>query len=146
MSEPCCVAITREGRPCAARPLPGRECCLFHDPDHREAQTESRRQGGSAPRRRIRRFPRVLDHRHVAELLGEVLIDALNDPTAFDPARLRALTHLARLLLRTVGVPKDCPIVHLDRAEPSAAEDHLLRIYPPNPTELDPPSTGMRES
>jgi len=54
MSATCCPFIKPDGEPCAARPLPNRDFCLFHDPDHQQALTESRSKGGSTPRRRTR--------------------------------------------------------------------------------------------
>src|SRR5262245_37344840 len=133
MSQPCCTATTRAGRPCAARPLPGRPFCLFHDPDRQPGLAESHRKGGSTPRRRTRRYPRILAYTHVAELLGEILIDALNEPAACNPQRLRAFTGLATVLLRAVGRPKDTYWHYHDRSEPDPSDEHLLRIYPAEP-------------
>lgn len=137
MPEPICAHTRPDGTPCAARPLPGRPFCLFHDPDHAAAQTEARRKGGAAPRRRLRRFPRLLDYQHVAELLSELFIASLNDPAAIDCKRLQALTTLARTLLKAVGTPSDTYMEHDDRVEPTPAADHLLRIYPPLPLEIE---------
>jgi hypothetical protein len=131
-----CNFIKPDGAPCAAHPLPNSDFCLFHDPDHRHALTESRSKGGAAPRRRLRRFPRLLDHMHVAELLGELFIDSLNDPAAIDTHRLQALTALSRVLLKAVGTPPTF-LVHSDRREPSPAAGHLLRIYPPSTPEVE---------
>src|SRR5207245_8538101 len=75
MSDTCCPFIKPDGAPCAAHPLPNSNFCLFHHPDHQQALAESRSKGGSTPRRRTRRFPRLLDHVHVAELLGELFIE-----------------------------------------------------------------------
>src|SRR2546425_8077738 len=136
MSDPCCPFIKPDGEPCAARPLPNSDFCLFHDPDHQQALAESRSKGGSTPRRRLRRFPRLLDHVHVAELLGELLIDSLNNPDAIDTKRLQALTALSRALLKAVGTPPTF-LVHSDRREPSSAAGHLLRVYPPLPAEVE---------
>src|SRR5947209_5558259 len=69
MSDTCCPFIKPDGAPCAAHPLPNSDFCLFHDPAHQQALAESRSKGGSTPRRRTRRFPRLLDHVHVAHLL-----------------------------------------------------------------------------
>ena len=102
MSATCCPFIKPDGAPCAARPLPNSSFCLFHDPAHQQALAESRSKGGSTPRRRLRRFPRLLDHVHVAELLGELFIDSLNNPDAIDTKRLQALTALSRALLKAV--------------------------------------------
>ena len=108
MSEACCTAHTSTGRPCAARPLPGGDRCLFHDPAHQQSLAESRSKGGSTPRRRrTRRYPLLLDYKQIAELLSELFVDALNDPAAHDPQRLRALTGLSSVLLKAVGIPRN---------------------------------------
>src|SRR5712692_1415296 len=136
MSAPCCPFIKPDGAPCAARPLPNSAFCLFHDPAQQQALAESRSKGGCTPRRRLRRFPRLLDHVHVAELLGELFIDSLNNPDAIDTKRLQALTALSRALLKAVGTPPTS-LVHSDRGEPSPAAGHLLRLYPPLPPEVE---------
>src|SRR5690242_4594568 len=102
MSAACCTYTRPNGDPCAARPLRDRDFCFFHDPAHAQAQAAARSKGGAAPRRRLRRFPRLLDHYHVAELLGELFIDSLNHPEAIDGKRLQAITALARTLLKAV--------------------------------------------
>src|SRR5437899_9479190 len=131
MSDTYCTATTATGQPCRAHPRPGRSFCALHDPDLAETVADGRSKGGAAPRRRLRRYPRLLDHLHVAELLGELFIEALNDPEAIDTKRLQALTNLARVLLKAVGVPKDAEPVQSQHREPTAAEDCLLRLYPP---------------
>ena len=130
MSETRCACTKPDGDPCAARALPNSAFCLFHDPAHAQTLAQSRSKGGAAPRRRLRRFPRLLDHVHVAELLGELFIDALNDPEAIDTHRLQALTALSRVLLKAVGTPPTF-LVPSDRREPAPAAGHLLRVYPP---------------
>src|SRR5712692_3948440 len=131
-----CTFVKPNGAPCAARPLPNSAFCLFHDPDHQHALAESRRQGGSAPRRRTRRFPRLLDHVHVAELLGELFVEALNHTDVSDTKRLQALTNLSRVLLTAVGTPPTF-LIHSDRREPAPTAGHLLRVYPPLPPEVE---------
>src|SRR3954451_1641218 len=138
MSEPCCTATTRAGSPCAARPLPGSDFCLFHDPAHQHALAESRSKGGAAPRRRTRRYPLLLDYKHVAELLSELFVEALNEPAPLDAPRLRALTGLSTVLLKAVGRPKGTYEIHLDRTEPTPDEPCLVRIFRPDPPELAP--------
>jgi hypothetical protein len=135
MSDTRCPFIKPDGDPCAAHPLSNSDFCLFHDPAQVEAQTAARRKGGSAPRRRTRRFPRLLDHVHVAELLGELFVDSLNNPDAIDTKRLHALANLSRALLKAVGTPPTF-LIHEDRREPSPAAGHLLRVYPPLPPEV----------
>jgi len=43
-----CAGRNRDGRPCAARPLPGSNWCPFHDPERAEARREWSRQGGAS--------------------------------------------------------------------------------------------------
>src|SRR5713226_7545187 len=95
MSATRCPFIKPDGAPFTAHPLPDSAFCLFHDPAHQQALAESRSKGGSTPRRRTRRFPRLLDHVHVAELLGELFVEALNHTDVSDTKRLPTLTHLA---------------------------------------------------
>jgi hypothetical protein len=136
MPESCCTATKASGDPCTARPLPGKSVCLFHDPDHQAALAQGRSKGGATPRRRLRRFPRLLDHMHVGELLSELFIDALNDPDRIDTKRLQALNQLARTLLKAVGTPPTF-LVHRDRRDPPASVGHLLRVYPPLAPEVE---------
>jgi hypothetical protein len=155
MSETACAFNKPDGDPCAAHALPNSVFCMFHDPDHAEARAAGRSKGGSVPRR-ARRFPRILDHVHVAEIMGELLIDALNEPVLLDNKRLHALTHLCQVLLKAVGTPKDSFLAHHPHAEPPATEEHLLRLYTtlssairtalptdaPTGADLEPPSSG----
>src|SRR6266567_7437757 len=150
MPATCCPFVKPDGAPCAARPLPNSAFCLFHDPDHQQALTESRSKGGSMPHRRLRRFPRLLDHVHVAELLGELFVDALNHTDVSDTKRLQTLTNLSRVLLTAVGTPPTF-LIHSDRREPSPAAGHLLRVYPPLAPEVEallaaepPPDSGTQ--
>src|SRR5216684_3636604 len=150
MSATCCPFIKPDGAPCAAHPLPGSDFCLFHDPAHQQALAESRSKGGSTPRRRTRRFPRLLDYVHVAELLGELFVEALNHTDVSDTKRLQTLTNLSRVLLKAVGTPPTF-LIHSDRREPAPAAGHHLRVYPPLPLEVEalleaepPPDTATQ--
>src|SRR5713101_4874138 len=136
MSATCCPFIKPDGAPCAAHPLLNSDFCLFHDPAHQQALVEARSKGGSTPRRRTRRFPRLLDHVHVAELLGELFVEALNHTDVSDTKRLQALANLSRALLKAVGTPPTF-LIHEDRGEPAPAAGHLLRVYPPLPPEVE---------
>jgi hypothetical protein len=144
-----CAATTKDGAPCQARPLPGSPFCPFHDPARAAAFAEGRRQGGAASHRRPRRFPRLLDYRHVAELLGELFVDALNNADPADPRALSAVNQLSRTLLQAVGRPKDSHIAYRDREEPTPDQPHLLRVYRPLAPEVaafapTEPSTARR--
>src|SRR5436309_15939891 len=114
MTDTCCAATTKDGEPCQARPLPDSPFCPFHDPARADAFAAGRRQGGAASHRRPRRFPRLLDYQHVAELLGELFVDALNQADPADPHALRALNQLSRTLLPAAGRPTDTPSYHRD--------------------------------
>jgi hypothetical protein len=137
MSDTICTATRADGQPCRAYAVKGSSFCLFHDPAHQEALAASRSQGGATPRRRTRRLPRLLDHMHVAEILGELLVAAMNEPGPADPRRVQALTGLARVLLKAVGTPPKSFLVHRDRGEPALGDDHLLRVYPALPPEVE---------
>src|SRR6266849_4414762 len=136
MSATCCPFIKPDGAPCAAPPPPNSDFCLFPDPAHPQALAESPSKGGSTPRPRARRFPRLLDHVHVAELLGELFVEALNHTDVSDTKRLQTLTNLSRALLKAVGTPPTF-LLHEDRREPSPAAGPLLRVYPPLTPEVE---------
>jgi hypothetical protein len=133
---PRCQHTKTNGEPCRAYAVKESPFCLAHDPAHQEQLAAARSKGGSAPRRRLRRYPRILDHLHVAELLSELFIDALNDPERFDTRRLQAMNQFARTLLKAVGTPPTF-YVHPDRREPPANVGHLLRLYPPSSPEVE---------
>src|SRR5439155_851779 len=130
MSDTCCTALTATGQPCRAHPRPGRPFCALHDPELAGAIAEGRSKGGAAPRRRVRRLPPILDHLHVAQLLSELLVDAVNATDPGNPRQLQAVTGLSRVLLKAVGVPNTYAL-HQDRSELSPESDHLLRLYTP---------------
>lgn len=43
-----CQAQNKDGSPCSAQPLAGRDWCHWHDPERAEIRDESRRKGGRA--------------------------------------------------------------------------------------------------
>jgi hypothetical protein len=126
-----CAATTRHGHPCQGPALEHSLFCAFHDPDHAATVAAGRARGGAAPRRRIRRLPRRLDYLQVAELTGELFVEALNHADPADPRSLRAVSQLARVLLQAVGRPKDTFVPPAEDAEPEADAPHLLRVYQP---------------
>jgi hypothetical protein len=129
MNKPICTHHKPDGTPCRARAIPGRPFCFVHDPEQAEAQAAGRRKGGTAPRHHIRRYPRRLRQGDVAEVLSELLIDAMNNPQAVPDDRLRALTRIAEALLKQPGAPSTLPSDGCNSAPPSAG--HLLRVYAP---------------
>jgi hypothetical protein len=126
-----CAASNRDGSPCQGPALPNSPFCAFHDPRHHEAIAAGRARGGAAPRRRVRRLPRRLDYLQIADLTGELFVEALNHADPADPRSLRAVGQLARILLQAVGRPKDRYVEPGDGEEPAADAPHLLRVYPP---------------
>jgi hypothetical protein len=52
-----CRATKKDGSPCAAPPLLGRELCLHHAPEKRDDLARSRRAGGEARARGLARAP-----------------------------------------------------------------------------------------
>jgi hypothetical protein len=132
-----CAATTRHGLPCQAPRLDRSLFCAFHDPDQAATIAAGRARGGAAPRRRTRRLPRRLDYLQVAELTGELFVEALNHANPGDPRSLRAVSQLARVLLQAVGRPKDSFVPPAEDAEPEADAPHLLRVYPPLPPTVE---------
>jgi hypothetical protein len=43
-----CTGQNRDGSPCGAKPLPGRDLCVWHCPERQAERAEWSRQGGSA--------------------------------------------------------------------------------------------------
>jgi hypothetical protein len=94
-----CTFTRANGRPCAARALPGSSFCLFHDPAHAETLAAGRRSGGAASRRPSRH--------QLAVLLGELLIQALEGSNPCDTGRLQTVASLARVTLNPNGGPAE---------------------------------------
>jgi hypothetical protein len=132
-----CAASTRHGHPCQGTALEHSPFCAFHDPATAATVAAGRARGGAAPRRRTRRLPRRLDYLQVAELTGELFVDALNHADPADPRSLRAVSQLARVLLQAVGRPKDSFVPPPEDTEPEADAPHLLRVYRPLAFEIE---------
>ena len=64
-----CAALTNVGEPCDAAPLLDSECCLVHDPAHREEMAEWRRLGG-LHRRREASLSTIYDVGNIASVPG----------------------------------------------------------------------------
>jgi hypothetical protein len=126
MTHACCSARTAAGAPCAARPLPGRTLCFFHDPDRAAEVVAARSKGGSTPRRRFRRLPQRRDPASLTRFLGDLLVAAMNHPEAVDTGRLETLTRQAAALLE--HAPPSCPPT---RTDPPPASARLVRADPP---------------
>jgi hypothetical protein len=69
-----CSHARRDGTPCRAAALPGKDCCTFHDPDLAARRAAGRRQGGETRSRRAA----VL-----ADLPDDTPLASVGDVTAF---------------------------------------------------------------
>src|SRR5260221_664730 len=101
MPDTHCTALTAAGQPCRAHPRPGHPFCALYDSELAGTIAQGRSKGGAAPRR-SRRLPPILDHLHVAQLLSELLVDAVNSTDPSNPRQLQAVTGLSRGLLGSV--------------------------------------------
>ena len=93
-----CQATTKEGRPCSAQPRPGRQFCLWHDPEADGVRRENARKGGQS-RSNLSRLKRalpteLLTFNDVQGVLGAVLRDLLAGTV--DPPVANAAANVAR--------------------------------------------------
>src|SRR5829696_2011348 len=80
MSPERCQATAKSGSPCTAMTRPGRQWCLWHDPDAQEQRAEIARKGGAA---------RSTKARAEKELMGALTADELG--SALSLAFMRVL-------------------------------------------------------
>lgn len=107
-SKGCCAAVKGDGSPCGAAPMPGRECCAFHDPARAEAIAAGRRAGG-----RRRSEPRVTLTAeasdisvHNAQDVCSLLSDTINAVRKgrLDPKIANTVGYLASVMIRALEV------------------------------------------
>ncbi len=75
-----CAGRNRDGRPCAARPLPGSNWCPFHDPARAEARREWSRQGGASrsnAARARKQLPEDVTAADLRAILSGVLVQTI---------------------------------------------------------------------
>lgn len=95
-----CSAITKAGKPCRGRVLPGSQYCLSHDPASRERLKEAQRRGGegkSAIRRAVKawtEFGREVDTPDVPLILYSCM-EAVRSG-AMTPGQATAIANLAK--------------------------------------------------
>jgi hypothetical protein len=94
-----CTQIRPNGRPCKARALPAGPYCVFHDPALADKVAAGRRKGGATSRRP--------GPRQLAALLGELLVQALEQPDPANTTRLQTINTLARATLSPTGTPAE---------------------------------------
>jgi len=95
-----CNALTKAGRPCRGRVLPGRPYCMSHDPEHADQRAEGQRKGGEA-RANARRAAKVwttLGEQMTADQLPAILRACMFSVKsgAMEPAQATAIANLAK--------------------------------------------------
>ena len=106
LPDACCTATKADGSPCRAKPLPGKDRCVFHDEASAAKRAEGRQRGG-----RERSRPRAVlpadaedlpfdDAGAVKNLLGKTINDVRLG--RIDPKIANAVGCLANVLLRAV--------------------------------------------
>lgn len=105
-SESRCIHVKANGQPCRGTPLPGKDCCLFHDPDRARDVRAARKRGGLA-----RSKPRAVKPPDTADLhlecVGDVVAalgDVFNDVRkgSIDPKVGSCLATVAGHLLKAM--------------------------------------------
>lgn len=93
-----CAGIRKDGGRCTARPQPGREWCMFHDPDLAEVRRERSERGGRH-RANVIRAARGLPPELAA--LYSKLIDLFDDALAgkYPPRAVEVAANVARVAL-----------------------------------------------
>jgi hypothetical protein len=89
-----CLGRTKDGRRCAAKPLPGSQLCPWHDPSWADRRQEWSARGGAArsnASRARRRLPEgILSLDEIRALLGNALKDVLSGKLEPGPANAAA--------------------------------------------------------
>jgi hypothetical protein len=95
-----CKGVTRDGKPCSARPRPGTDLCPWHSPDLAARRAEWSRRGGrnsSNKQRAQKALPAAPTPDELQRTLGQALADVLSG--ALEPGRANAAAALGRTLL-----------------------------------------------
>jgi hypothetical protein len=101
-----CSSSRSDGGPCRAAAMPGRDRCIFHDPEAAERRQEGRREGG-----RIRSQPRatlpperdrvvVASAKDVCKLLSDTIHEVRTGQ--LDPKIANAVGYLASVMVRAL--------------------------------------------
>ncbi len=95
-----CNALTKAGRPCKGRVLPGRPYCMSHDPEHADQRAEGQRKGGEA-RANARRAAKVwaaMGDQITADQLPAILRACMFSVKsgAMEPSQATAIANLAK--------------------------------------------------
>lgn len=77
-----CQATNRDGSPCSARPQPGKDVCVWHDPDRASERQGWNRNAGRAKSKQVQARKRVLaggmELNEVDAALCTALLDVLS--------------------------------------------------------------------
>lgn len=128
-----CDAITKRGKPCKGRPLPGKTHCLAHDPTLAQARREGSRRGG-AERATSRRA--VKQWAALGRELGDDDLPAILKACMFavrsgemEPGQANAIATLARTSVQITGdVEFEDRIAKLERLASIKADQGVRRI------------------
>ncbi len=116
-----CNALTKAGRPCKGRLLPGRPYCMSHDPEHADQRAEGQRKGGEA-RANARRAAKVwttLGEQMTPDQLPAILRACMFSVKSgtMEPAQATAIANLAKTSVSiTNEIELEARISALERA------------------------------
>ena len=116
-----CNALTKEGRPCRGRVLPGRSYCMSHDPEHADQRAAGQRKGGEAranARRAAKAWAAMGEQITPDQLPGILRACMFSVKTgALEPAQATAIAGLARTAVSiTNEIELEQRIAALERA------------------------------
>lgn len=102
-----CQGTNRDGDPCSATPQPGKQWCVWHDPDRAEERAQWNREAGRAKSHKVQARKKVLtaglDLGEIDAALCKALLDVLKG--SLEPGVATAAATVARTIsqLRTDG-------------------------------------------
>lgn len=113
-----CGSTNQAGEPCSAQPLPGRDWCIWHDPDRAADRDEARRRGGRNSSREAR--ARKLLAKGLEDLgdLQDLLMLCILDVLAgrLEPKQAHAVANLAgRIKDLAIGVELEAQVAEQTR-------------------------------
>ena len=116
-----CNALTKVGRPCKGRVLPGRPYCMSHDPEHADQRAEGQRKGGEARAnaRRAAKAWATIGEQITPDQLPAILRACMFSVKtgALEPAQATAIAGLARTAVSiTNEIELEQRIAALERA------------------------------
>lgn len=95
-----CSSITKAGKPCKGKPLPGRPYCMTHDPEQAERRLEGNRKGGEAranARRAAKQWAAIgeqMDPENLPAILRACMLSVRAG--TLEPSQASAIANLAK--------------------------------------------------